>query len=172
MKTIRIMLAALAFIAVAAAQDVSSNFDQSTNFANYKTYKWIQIPGGVKVNDIVAGQITQAVDAQMALKGFAKIDSDNADLYVAYQVATSHEQQLDVYGSGGFRWGGGFGTATTSTLTVGSVDVDMYDSKAKMLVWRGTATKTLDANASAEKRQKNIRKAIDKLLKDFPPKRK
>ncbi len=91
---------------------------------------------------------------------------------MGFQVATSHEQQLDVYGSGGFRWGGGFATATTSTLTVGSIDVDMYDSKAKQMVWRGTATKTLDAKASAEKRQKNIRKGIDKLLKDFPPKRK
>ena len=172
MKTIRIMLVALAFMAVAPAQDVTSNFDTNTNFSMYHTYKWIQIPGGIKVDDIVAQQLTQAVDAQMAMKGFTRLDNDSADLYVGYQVATSEQRQLDFYNSGGFRWGGGFGSATTSTLTTGSVSLDMYDSKAKMLVWRGVASKTLDPKASAEKRQNNIRNAIAKLLKGFPPKKK
>jgi hypothetical protein len=39
MKSIRIILAALAIIAVASAQDVISNFDQNTDFTKYKTYK-------------------------------------------------------------------------------------------------------------------------------------
>ncbi len=172
MKTTRIMLAALAFISVAAAQDVTSNYDQSTDFTRYKTYKWVQIPGSLNVESILSRQLTQAVDANLAMKGFSKLDSDSADLYVGFQVATSQERQLDYYGSGGYRWGGGFGTATTSTLTVGSFSLDMYDSKAKDMVWRGMATKTLDPKASAEKRQKNIEKGVAKLLKDFPPKRK
>ncbi len=172
MKTIRIMLAALAFVAAAAAQDVTSNFDQSTDFTRYKTYKWVEIPGGLKGDEILARQVTQAVDAQMAMKGFSKIDSESADLYVGFQMATSQERQLEAYGSGGLRWGGGFATATTSTLTIGSFSLDMYDSKAKQMVWRGVATKTLDPKASAEKIQKNIQKGVAKLLKDFPPKRK
>jgi hypothetical protein len=172
MKTTRIMLAALAFIAVAPAQDVTTNFDQNTNFSMYKTYKWVTIPGPVEADSIVSRQLTQAVDANLAMKGFTKVDNDTADLYLAFQVATKQEQQLDYYGSGGVRWGGGFGTATTSTLTVGSFSLDMYDSKAKLMVWRGMATKTLDMKASAEKRQNNIRNGVNKLLKNFPPKRK
>jgi hypothetical protein len=172
MKTTRIMLAALALISVAAAQDVTSNYDQNTDFSKYRTYKWVQIPGPLDGDSILSRQLTQAVDANLAMKGFLKVDNDNADLYLGFQVATKQEQQLDYYGTGGVRWGGGFGTATTSTLTVGSFSLDMYDSKAKQMIWRGLATKTLDPKASAEKRQNNIRNGVNKLLKNFPPKKK
>ena len=48
----------------------------------------------------------------------------------------------------------------------------MYDSAKKELVWRGTASKTLDPKAKPEKQQKNLAKAVEKLLKNYPPKKK
>ena len=70
------------------------------------------------------------------------------------------------------RWGGGMATATTTTLLIGSVSLDMYEVAPKQLVWRGVATKTIDQNAKPDKRQKNIEKGIAKLLKNYPPKKK
>jgi hypothetical protein len=58
---------------------------------------------------------------------------------------------------------------STSTVYVGQLDVSMYDPAAKQLVWRGVATKTLDPKAKPEKKQKNITKAVAKLLKKYPP---
>lgn len=126
----------------------------------------------MKVDDILARQLAEAVDAQLAARGLGKTDNDNADLYVGYQVATSQERELNAYSSGGMRWGGGFATATTSTLTIGSFSLDMYDRASKAMIWRGMATKTIDPKASAEKRQKNIQNGAAKLLKNFPPKKK
>jgi len=175
-KAIRIALAALALISVATAQDVRYNFDQAADFTKYKSYKWIEIPGGVKLDDLTARQLVSALDAELAKKGLTKTESDNADLFVGYQVALSQETQVTSYDSGwgyGPRWGGtGISTATTSTLTVGSVDFDMYDPMQKQLVWRGVATKTLDPKAKPDKRLKNIQKGVEKLLKNYPPKRK
>ena len=34
---------------------------------------------------------------------------------------------------------------------------------------RGRASKTIDPNAKPEKRQKNLNKAMTKLLKNYPP---
>jgi hypothetical protein len=45
-----------------------------------------------------------------------------------------------------------------------------YDSSAKQLIWTGRATKTLGTGGSQEKKQKNLDKAVQKLLKGFPPK--
>ena len=45
----------------------------------------------------------------------------------------------------------------------------MYDPAAKQLVWRGKASKTIDENAKPDKRQKNLAKASQKLLKNYPP---
>ncbi len=60
-------------------------------------------------------------------------------------------------------------TATTSTINIGMLVLDMYDPAAKQLVWRGKASKTLDENAKPDKRQKNLAKAAQKLLKNYPP---
>ncbi len=60
-------------------------------------------------------------------------------------------------------------TGQTSTIYVGQLAVDFYDSKNHDLVWRGIASKTLDPKAKPEKQQKNLAKAVAKLLKNYPP---
>lgn len=179
MKITHISLAALALVAVASAQSVTYNFDEAADFSKFKSYKWVEIPGGVKLDDLTARQLTSALDTELGLKGLVKTSDDNADLYVGYQVALTQEKEITAFNTGnmgwgyGARWGGGgMTTATSSTLTIGSFALDMYDSSKKQLVWRGVATKTLDTDAKPDKRQKNIQKGTAKLLKNYPPKKK
>jgi hypothetical protein len=174
MKTmIRLTMAALVLAALAGAQDVTYNFDADANFANYRTFKWVEIPGGVKVDDLIAKQLTSALEAELTKKGLSKTAGDNADLLVGYQVAIRQERELSMYDTGWGRWGrAGMTTATTTTLKIGSVGLDMYDASKKQLVWRGIATKTIDEGAKPDKRQKNIQKGAVKLLKNYPPKKK
>ena len=172
-KMIGITLAVLGLAAIASAQDVRYNFDAEGKFATYKTYKWVEMPGGVKLDDLLVRQLTSAIEAGLTTKGLSKVDGDNADLYIGYQAAASQEKQISAYGMGGFgmgpRWGGGMASATTSTLTVGSISLDMYEVASKHLVWRGTATKTIDPNIKPDKRQANIQKGVTKVLKNYPP---
>jgi len=165
----------------ASAQDVRYNFDKDANFAAFKTYKWVVLKDAAKLNDLVDKQIKDAVDAELAKKGLTKSDADTADLYIGYQAGVGTEKQYTSFDSGwgygpgwGHGWyggGGGMTTGTTSTIYVGQLALDMYQASAKDLVWRGTATKTLDTNAKPEKQQKNLAKAVAKMLKNYPPKK-
>lgn len=60
-------------------------------------------------------------------------------------------------------------TGSTSTIYVGQLVLDMYKPADKDLVWRGTVSKTLDPKAKPEKQEKNLNKAVAKLLKNYPP---
>jgi hypothetical protein len=152
------------------AQNVNYNFAPGTDFSKLHTYKWVTIEGAKYPDQITDGQIKQAIDQQLASKGFVKSDSDTADMDVAYQVSVTQQQQWSTYGTGGgWRWGGGMATTTTSTIQTGTLAVDFYDPSQKQLIWRGTATKTLDPPKDPAKRQKNLDKAVAKLLKNFPP---
>lgn len=172
-KTIGITLAVLGLAAIASAQDVRYNFDAEANFAKFKTYKWVDLQSPVKLDDLLARQLVSAIEAALTTKGLTKVDSDSADLFIGYQAAAQQEKQINAYGTGGFgmgpRWGGGMGSATVSTLTVGSISLDMYEVATKHLVWRGTGTKTIDPNIKPEKRQQNITKGVAKVLKNYPP---
>jgi hypothetical protein len=165
------LLLALLACAMTPAQDVTTNAMPGTNFSNYHTYKWVTIEGASHPNQIVDAQIRQAIDSQLAAKGFTKTDGDKADLYIDYQVSVTQERQWNAYGmGGGLRWGGGMATAQASTINIGTLVLDMYDPSTKQLVWTGRATKTIDPSSNQEKNQKNLNNAMKKLLKNFPPK--
>jgi hypothetical protein len=167
----------------ALGQDVRYNFDKNTDFSKLRTYKWVTIKDAAQVNDITDKQIIAAVDAELAAKGLTKVGDDSANLYIGYQAAVGQEKQFTSYssdwgyGGGWYRggWYGGMGgmsttTGQTSTIYVGQLAVDMYDSANKDLVWRGVASKTLSPKAKPDKQEKNLKKAVAKLLKNYPPK--
>jgi uncharacterized protein DUF4136 len=183
MKTLFLLPVALILAAAstAAAQDVRYNFDNKADFASFKTYKWVALKGAPPLSDLVDKQIKESVDAELARKGLKKATGDEADLFIGYQSAVDKEKQYTSYDTGwgygsgwyggGWYGGGGMTTTTgqTSTILVGQLALDMYSPAPKTLVWRGFASKTLDAKAKPDKQKKNLDKAVAKLLKNFPP---
>jgi hypothetical protein len=163
----------------ALAQDVRYNFDRSTDFSKFKTYKWVNIKDAKRLDPLLDKQFKDAVDEQLATKGLTKVEGDSpADLLIGYQAAVRQEQEFTSYNTGwgyGPGWGGWYGGGTsttmgsTSTINIGQAALDMYDSAGHDLVWRGVVSKTLDEKAKPEKQQKNLNKAVAKLLKNYPP---
>jgi hypothetical protein len=184
MKTVLLLSALGLLLTVRSAfgQDVRYNFDKNTDFSKFKTYKWVTLKDASTANDLVTKQLKDAVDAELSTKGLTRIDDDSANLFIGYQAGVGQEKQFTSfssdwgYGGGWYRggWygsGGGMSTTTgsTSTIYVGQLVLDMYDSANRDLVWRGVASKTLDAKAKPDKQQKNLAKAVKKLLKNYPP---
>ena len=60
---------------------------------------------------------------------------------------------------------------TWNREVVRSLVVDLRDGKSGSVIWRGVATRDLDAKASPEEREKNINKAVEKMFKHYPPAR-
>jgi uncharacterized protein DUF4136 len=56
-------------------------------------------------DQILDAQIRQSIDSQLVAKGFTKVDSDKADVFVAYQVALDREMQWTASGWGDRPWG-------------------------------------------------------------------
>jgi uncharacterized protein DUF4136 len=163
---------ALAMLAssMSPAQEATSNSMPGVDFTKYHTYKWVPIQGAVQPNQIIDAQIKQAIDSQLATKGITKTDDEKADLLVGYQISVDQEKQWNAYGTGGMRWGGGMASAQQSTISTGTLVLDMYDTAGKQLVWTGRVSKTMDPSANQGKKQKNLDKAVQKLMKNFPPK--
>jgi hypothetical protein len=154
-----------------AAQDIKTNYMPGTDFSKYHTYKWVSIDNTEQVDPIVVQQIKDAIDSQLTSKGMTKTEADTADMYVGIQTSIQQQQQWNAYGmGGGWRFGGGMASATSSTLQIGTLGVDFYDPTTKQLIWRGQATKTLNPSKNAQTNQNRVNQAVAKLLKSFPPK--
>src|SRR4030095_5240012 len=81
--------------ACASGQDVHYSYDRSANFATYRTYQWVEIPGGAVPDQLIDRAIKQAADEQLAQKGLIKVEA-NADLYIGYQVVINLEKSVDL----------------------------------------------------------------------------
>jgi hypothetical protein len=176
MKTQKVTFALITmmflFAGAASAQQVKTDYDHAANFAQYKTYSWEHI----KTKDpLDVDRIKSAVSAALTAKGWTQVDS-GGDVSILAMESTQNQQTLNTFYDGfggGWGWrrfgGGGFGEATTTTDTykVGTVIVDLFDTKTKQLLWRGSASDTLSNNS--EKNIKNLDKGVEKMFKNFPP---
>lgn len=175
MKTSRIAITAAIVMlpAIAAAQDVKIDYDKAFNFAPIRTYS---IALGTKWgNDLSERRVLAEVDEAIAAKGWTKVDT-NPDVQVVLHGATQTKRNASTFysgmgGYGGYGYGGFGGMGTASTVVneykVGMLVVDIFDSKSKGLIFRGTAEDEISDNS--ERNQKRIEKASTKMFKDFPP---
>jgi hypothetical protein len=160
------------FAAKSSAQQVKTDYDRSANFVQYKTYSWEQ----VKTKDALdVDRVKSAINAALAAKGWSQVDS-GGDVSIIAVETTQEQQSLNTFYDGfggGWGWrrfgGGGFGEATTTTDTykVGTLVVDLFETKTKQLLWRGTSSDTLSNNS--DKNIKNLDKGVEKMFKHFPP---
>jgi hypothetical protein len=152
------------------AQTVRTSYQPGLDFSKFHTYRWVEIKG-VHPDPDVDAQIRKSIDSQLAKKKLTKTDGE-ADLYVEYQLAISKTTTWRTYEdwSSAALLDGRIPMRKEVTIDVGTLIIDIYHPTEKKLVWSGQASKTLDPNSSPEQRKKNIDRAAQKLLENYPPK--
>jgi hypothetical protein len=173
MKKHFLLMPALFVLAISTVLAQNVSFDKKADFFKYKTYKWVPIPNAQAVDELTAEQLTGTLEVELAKKGLTKTQSEKADLYIGYQIAGGNGKKAHIglaYGSG-VAGSNASGAATTTTVHSGELVLDMYDSSSKQLVWRGVVSNPVDREAKPDKRQKHMDQTVQKLLKDYPPKK-
>ena len=148
---------------------VSSDYDEQTNFNNYKTFAFFKTGiDKAEINDLDKRRILRAIDAEMQTKGFSK--SESPDLLVS--IFTKSQERLDV-NRNNFGWGFGWGFygasfgSTVSTSTQGTLYIDLIDAKTKELVWQGQGLGYL--TQSRKHKKERINEFVQEILKVYPP---
>jgi hypothetical protein len=178
MKKFLIIPVLFAFVACSTVK-VAYDYDRQADFNKYKTYviseETTKMAG---VNQLNRDRIIAAVETQMAAKGFAKAKSADVILDVRIkgeeiQTATATTSGGYGYGYGYGRWGYGGGFSTTRVnydkYIEGTLFVTLIDKATEKIAWQGTGTKTMDENASPEKREQNIDYAVQQIFTNYPP---
>ncbi len=147
------------------AQQVSVNYVKTQNFSNFHTYAWGEENANQIRNSILAQVAKTDIENAMQSKGLTKVArTDNPDLILVASGGSKQQTSYSAWGAGP-RFGG-MSTITPQQSTEGTLIVNLYDAKAKQLVWRGIATGTL--SSKGDKNQNLVHKAVEKMFKQYP----
>src|ERR1700740_3577513 len=163
---------AMFFVLTAAsfASQLNAAYDHNANFGQYKTFSWEKVQ---TQDPLLVNRIKDAVNGALTAKGWTQVES-GGDVCILAMEITQNQQTLNTFYDGfggGWRWRGfgGFGDATTTTETyqVGTLVVDLFDGKAKHLIWRGSSSGTLFKNSAQNTQESD--KGVEKMFGHFPP---
>jgi hypothetical protein len=165
-------LVTFALAGSARGQDVKTDYEKTANFGAYKTFALkVGTPWG---NPLGEKRVVEEIGEALTKKGWTPVAEGQSDTLVVLHGATQQKQNLNTFysdmgGGWGYRGFGGMGSSTTtvSEYTVGTLVVDIFDTKTKQLVFRGTASDEI--SNKAEKNVKKVEKASAKMFKNFPP---
>lgn len=177
MKTTKILPLFLLFIVAACSSvRVNSDYDKQVDFTPYKTYAFHKTGiDKAEISDLDKKRILRSIDEAMTAKGFTK--SENPDVLIAFFTKEREQVNVNQYNSGfGYGWGYGWnpylwgGNTSVSRYTEGTLYIDVIDAKKKELIWQGEGEGVL--TKKTEKKDKNIKEFVTKILEQYPPHKK
>ncbi len=150
---------------IAAAQQVSVNYNHNQSFAQYHTYAWGSNNANQVQNSILAQVAQQDINSALQGKGLRMVqENQNPDLIVTGNGGMRQQTSYSAWGMRGI--GGGMGGITPEQSVEATLIVDLYEAKTQSLVWRGMAQNTLNQNGN--KNQQMVERAIQKMFKQWP----
>jgi hypothetical protein len=155
------------------AQTAVIDYDHTVNFIKFKTYTCEKVhatdPG-------VEDRITIALNRDMAGRYMSEVPKNGDVTITAVEASRDKQEFTTFYDSLGSDyawqrpWASGFmdSQATLSDIPVNTLIIDMYDTKAHKLLWRGTITGPIEG--SQDKMNNAIDKEVTELISKYPPK--
>ena len=145
------MLAALLLsfpILEGCAPTFKYSFDANTRFSEQKSYTWATSSPLNQPEHLLETNVQVLADQLLAKKGFNRM-SEKADLV----ITMNYEYESFVHQNG---------------YQLRMLNLKIYKTENKELVWRGTAIGTINTDAASG----DLKHAVEGILSNFPPKEK
>jgi hypothetical protein len=163
-------IAAVVALSACSTLQTSADYDRNVDFSKYRTFSFKDVQPAT--NELVARRIANALESVLTSKGLIRDDA-NPDLWVVAHARIHNETQIVTFDTGwgyGWRWRfPGIATSTVEQIPVGTLVVDLVDTRAHEMVWRGTASDVLDPSDTPAEKDEHLRDAVSTMMENFPP---
>lgn len=167
-----------------AGYNLRYDYDSRADFASYKSFDWyassrMAKDKGEKVdNPLMDRRVANAVEQELANRGFKRETSADPDFLVAYYPVYQEKKYRTAthlgWGSWGFR-PFGFGISTTvgreERYKEGTIVLEIVDFKTNQMVWQAAAEGALTELRNPEDADEVVNRAVKQMLDRFPPKK-
>jgi hypothetical protein len=171
-------LCGVALVASYAWAKVIFDYDRSVDFSGYSTYAWMERDNSVEsqLPEHLRMRLRRVTEEILAEKGFDPAPAPpQTDLLLTYYYGAKDQLEINHVGYSPYTpWGYGYwpgfnyGYTEVRSYTQGTLVLDIVDARTHQLVWMGKIEKEV---RSVNPSGKRIQKAVRKLVKNFPPRK-
>lgn len=162
----------LPLVALAAgpllAQKVDVEFDESADFAHYKTFHIVDGQLNAKAaalnSDLTKRKIENEIRKRLSEKGLMEVEG-KPDLNVRFSLGSARRNEVETYPAG---WRGLGTRRVRVAYTQGTLVINLRDTNRKELVWRAIAVE--EKNDPMEI-SKHLDDMVKKAIEKYPPKK-
>ncbi len=167
------------FAACSSAPPIRFDYDAREDFHRFKTFDFFPIPEPIKsdCDPRVIQRIQQAVARELQQKGLVQT-AHNPDLRIAVHTEPGtkfrvilwgyHYAPYAYYWQEDAYWNGGIDLARYPS---GTLVLDLVRSDKHEMIWRGVAPQALPADTDPMALDRIVDRAVELILKNFPPRR-
>jgi hypothetical protein len=140
---------------------VSSGYGKGIKFSGLgPTYAWSPSPSMDRANPALGSAefgelVRKVVENELAAKGFTPASAGPANFWVDYRIGKQKKTDSGVNPHG-------------EVFGEGSLQLDVLDPQNGKMIWRGVAQARIVPKAPPELREKRLKMAVQRLMKDFP----
>lgn len=138
---------------------ISSDVTPGANFANYRTYEWVDVRPAAGMNPVALERMRQGIEQAMVAKGYTA--ASPGDISVILTVAG--KDRVDVQ-----QWGRFGQNIDTYRYTEGTLSVDAFDTRTAQALWHGRARQNIDPGRVDPA---TIDEAVAGVMAQFPSRR-
>lgn len=150
-----------------AAQKAHIDFDHACDFSHYKTYQWAGPLDADPLNQLMQERVVGFVEEALAARHLRRVKT-GGDLLVDCRMSVQQQEVYTTFGDGGFGWyGGGIATTTTQVIQLGTLTVDVVDSRRNQLVFQGVSTAPISSKPAHN--TKRLAKSVNEIFEKYPP---
>ena len=148
-KTRRAMMATVlsSVLVLGGCTTFKYTFDMKSSFTEQKSYAWAPAMFTNQSGRLLESNVQVLADQLLAQKGFRKT-AEKGDLEVMVGFTSISYRDKDTY-------------------EIEQLTLSFYKTEKKELVWRGTAFGTINVEAASD----DLKKAVEGILSNFPPKK-
>jgi len=161
----------IGFYAGCTPMTVHMDYDPDVDFSSYTTFNWMpELKRGKKdekptlTGPFLEKRIKKAVLENLVARGYEK-KTGTADILIAYHINYKKKARVNMQGYG--YWGPR--PVDVYRYKEGTLILDFVDTETNQLVWRGWSISAVDPGSGPRAEQANINRAVEEILKRFPP---
>lgn len=154
---------------------VSYDFEETTNFSNYKTYQYFaDMETGL--SELDTNRLLDALDAKLTSKGYSISETPN--FYIDIKSKAYQDAQRGSFGIGMGGSGRNVGGGVSVGIPIGQgninrqITIDFVDHGKKQLFWQAVSESSFNPDTTPEAKEQLLNALVEKVLSQYPPEKK